>query len=128
MESRAAARGSCRGSLSRARPLHLVSGLKLLAVGDGGGEDRPAPGGHTEPGSGLQRHGLSDTGDLREELALAALEGPSLRARSSCRGPGRSLRATLTAGGGSAASALPSLGLPVSSRLSRAQPEPPDSK
>ena len=61
MESRAAARGSCMGSLSRARPLHLVSGLKLLAVGEGGGEDRPAPGGHMEPGSGLQRRGLTDT-------------------------------------------------------------------
>ena len=65
-------------------------------VGEGGGEDRPAPGGHTEPGSGLQRRGLNDTADLREELALAALEGPSLGTRSSCRGPGRSLRAALT--------------------------------
>ena len=98
MESRAAGRGSCRGSLSRARPLHLVSGLKLLAVGEGGGEDRPAPGGHTEPGSGLHRRGLSDTADLWEELALAALEGPSLGARGSCTGPGRSPGAALTAG------------------------------
>ena len=117
MESRAAARGSCRGSLSRARPLHLVSGLKLLVVGEGGGEDRPAPGGHTEPMSGLQRRGLTDTADLREELALAAWEGPSLGARSSCRGPGRSPGAALTAGEA----------LPTQRCLDSAFPSPPDS-
>ena len=117
MESRAAGRGSCRGSLSRARPLHLVSGLKLLAVGEGGGEDRPAPGGHTEPGSGLHRRGLSDTADLWEELALAALEGPSLGARGSCRGPGRSPGAALTAGEAP----------PPQRCLASAFPSPPDS-
>ena len=126
MESRTAAHGSCMGSLSQARPLHLVSGLKLLAVGEGGGEDRPAPGGHTEPGSGLHRRGLSDTADLWEELALSALEGPSLGARGSCRGPGRSPGAALTAGEAPPpqrclASAFPS---PPDSLVLNASPEP----
>ena len=81
-----------------------------------------------EPGSGLQRHGLSDTGDLREELALAALEGPPARDSEQLQGAWQEPEGYIDSGGGSAASALPSLGLPVSSRLSRAQPEPPDSK
>ena len=117
MESRTAAHGSCMGSLSPARPLHLVSGLKLLAVGEGGGEDRPAPGGHAEPMSGIQRRGLTDTADLQEELALSALEGPSLGPRGSCRWPGRSAGAALTTGEAP----------PPQHCLASAFPSPPDS-
>lgn len=63
------------------------------------------------------RRGLPDTGDVREELALAALEGPSLGARSSCRRPGRSPGAAVTMGEAP----------PPQRCLASAFPSPPDS-